>query len=307
MTAAPEYLPMAVEIAHRYVEVRGCRFHVAEAGEGPAVVLLHGWPQHWWMWRQAIGPLAEHHRVICPDLRGLGWSEAPRRGYRRVDMARDLLGLLDELGIARTHLVAHDWGLFPAYWLSLFWPWRVNRFAALSGPHIWAAEGTPPLAFLRLWHFAILASPLGPLAVRRLGLARHALKSWRHRGTFDEFELDAYLERVTRPASSRATARRYRHNITDFLWFALNASSVGLSVPTLNLVGEHDRLANASGPNRLTESNARDFRYELVPDAGHFLIEERSDWVIPRILAFLEEASGATGVADHEALPEEPA
>src|SRR5207249_1918618 len=143
-------------------------------------------------------------------------------------------------------------------------------------------------------HFAILASPLGALAVRRLGFARHALKSWRHHGAFDEFELATYLDRVTCPASARATARRYRHTISDFLWFALNAPSVGLSVTTLNLVGEHDRLANASGPNRFFETNARDLRYELVPGAGHFLIEERPDLVIPRILAFLSETDTAS-------------
>ena len=263
--------------------------HVADAGDGPAVVLLHGWPQHWWMWRDAIAALADRYRVICPDLRGLGWSAAPRRGYRRVDLARDLLALLDAFAIPRADLVAHDWGLFPAYWVSLFWPWRVGRLVALSGPHIWAAEGTPPPAFLRLWHFAILASPLGPYAVRRLGLARYALKAWRHNGAFTETEMGAYLERVTTPASARATARRYRRNFLDFVWFAVNAPGVGLSVPTLNLVGEHDRLANASGPNRYTRANARDFRYELVPGAGHFLVEERPDWVLSRIVAFLGE------------------
>ncbi len=296
MRTRAEDLPVSAPVAHHHIELRGCRLHVAEAGEGPAVVLLHGWPQHWWMWREAIGPLAERHRVVCPDLRGLGWSDAPLRGYRRADMARDLLGLLDELEIPRAHLVAHDWGLFPAWWVSLFWPWRVARFVALGGPHIWAADCTPPLALLRLWHFAILASPLGPLAVRRLGLARHALRSWRHHNAFEEDEMSAYLERVTRPASTKAAARRYRRAFTDFLWFAHNAPTIGLSVPTLNLVGEHDRLANASPPNSFFQTNARDLRYELVPDAGHFLIEERPDWVIPRILAFLEEAppSGRT-------------
>jgi pimeloyl-ACP methyl ester carboxylesterase len=266
--------------------------HVVDAGSGPPIVLLHGWPQHWWMWRDFIGPLAEGHRVICPDLRGLGWSEAPRRGYGRGDLTRDLLGLLDALDIPAASVVAHDWGLIPAYWAALFWSWRIRRLVALSGPHIWASHSTPPLAFLRLWHFALLASPAGPLAVRR-GFARYALRSWRHQGVFSDDEMLTYLQRVCRKEAARATARRYRRIVGDFLFYARHADDVGLAVPTLNLVGEHDRLANASPPNPFLLSNAVDFRYELVADAGHFLAEERPDYVLARILEFLGEPPAA--------------
>ncbi len=71
-------------VTHRYVDVPGVRLHVAEAGEGPPILLLHGWPQHWWVWRKVIPALAENHRVICPDLRGFGWSEAPAGPLRNL-------------------------------------------------------------------------------------------------------------------------------------------------------------------------------------------------------------------------------
>src|SRR5919112_407695 len=74
-------MPHIGRVSHDFHVVDGVRFHVAEAGEGEPLVLLHGWPQHWWSWRELIGPLAERYRVICPDIRGMGWSDAPRGGY----------------------------------------------------------------------------------------------------------------------------------------------------------------------------------------------------------------------------------
>src|SRR3712207_8699698 len=75
-------LPGVAGVEHRYENVNGIRMHYAEAGEGEPVVLQHGWPQHWWMWRDYIGPLAERFRVICPDLRGHGWSDKDRKSTR---------------------------------------------------------------------------------------------------------------------------------------------------------------------------------------------------------------------------------
>ena len=73
--------PNVPGVQHSFVDAGGLRTHVAEAGEGEPLVMLHGWPQHWYVWRHVIPRLAETYRVICPDLRGLGWTEAPADGY----------------------------------------------------------------------------------------------------------------------------------------------------------------------------------------------------------------------------------
>ena len=79
-------------VEHRWVDVAGgLRVHVAEAGEGPPLLLLHGWPQHWWMWREVIPALARSHRVICADLRGHGWTDAPRSGYAKERLASHVI------------------------------------------------------------------------------------------------------------------------------------------------------------------------------------------------------------------------
>ena len=89
----------------------GVRLHVAEAGDpgAPALLAVHGWPQHWWMWRKLIPGLAAHRRVLLPDLRGLGWSGIPADGdYTKGRMAEDLVALLDLLGIERAGYLNHN-------------------------------------------------------------------------------------------------------------------------------------------------------------------------------------------------------
>ena len=92
-------------VRHRFVQLPGLRVHVAEAGAGEPLVLLHGFPQHWWGWRKVLPALAEHYRVIAPDLRGAGWTEAPRHGYTEEQLVSDVIGLLDALEVHRGQLV----------------------------------------------------------------------------------------------------------------------------------------------------------------------------------------------------------
>src|SRR3954469_17140002 len=110
MLDSPLPLPRVDGVEHRAVDVDGTRFHVAEAGDGPPLVLLHGWPQHWWMWRHLIGPLAERYRVVAPDMRGHGWSDKPPSTYRKTELLGDVMALMDRLGIDRARFVGHDWG-----------------------------------------------------------------------------------------------------------------------------------------------------------------------------------------------------
>ena len=90
-------MPEVDGVEHHWVEVNGLEIHYAEAGAGEPLILLHGWPQHWWCWREVIGPLAEHHRVICPDIRGMGWSQGSKDGYSWHGLAHDLIALMGGL------------------------------------------------------------------------------------------------------------------------------------------------------------------------------------------------------------------
>jgi serine/threonine protein kinase, bacterial len=164
MTALPEL----DGVQHRFVDLGdGVTIHVAEAGppEGPPVMLVHGFPQHWWEWRELIGPLAaDGYRVLCPDLRGAGWSSAPAGAYRKNDMADDLAAVLDRLHIGPVTLVAHDWGGFVAFIMMLRHPAKVTGFFGLNTGAPWVRLDRPLIRHLwRFWYQIPLAFPVvGP-------------------------------------------------------------------------------------------------------------------------------------------------
>ena len=119
--------------------------HVVEAGppDGDPVLVLHGWPQNWYQWRHQIPALAgAGYRVIVPDLRGFGQTDAPPDGYGKDNMATDVLNLMDAMGLERVRLLAHDWGGWIAFILCVRAPERFSRYVALNIPHLWAKTTT---------------------------------------------------------------------------------------------------------------------------------------------------------------------
>src|SRR5215213_962833 len=110
MPSGSDPFPPLDGVRHRFVELPGLRVHVAEAGGGEPLVLLHGFPEHWWGWRRVLPALAEHYRVVAPDLRGAGWTDAPQQGYTEEQLVADVVALLDALGLNRVDLVGLDIG-----------------------------------------------------------------------------------------------------------------------------------------------------------------------------------------------------
>jgi pimeloyl-ACP methyl ester carboxylesterase len=284
VTALP--MPPVPGVKHEFLETRDLRIHYAERGSGPPLVLLHGWPQHWWCWRELIGPLSEHFRVICPDLRGFGWSEAPASGYELYQLRDDLLGLLDGLRIDRTSLVGHDWGSQVGYQVCLDSPGRIERYVAVAGAHPWTASGLPVKGYFRAWEVLINSSPVGPWAIRRLGVPELCLRDWRRRGRFTAEEVQIYLAPLFLPGSLRASKLRYRSFLLrEAPAYIRHHKRYRLSVPTLHLNGELDPLTQHIPDSY--RSFADQMELELVPDCGHFVAEERPDWFWKRLLRFL--------------------
>jgi pimeloyl-ACP methyl ester carboxylesterase len=282
--------PYVAGVEHRFVEAGGLRTHVAEAGRGDAVVMLHGWPQHWYEWRKVIGPLAEHYRVICPDLRGLGWTAAPAKGYEKEQLAGDVLGLLDELGLERVRLVGHDWGGWVGYLLCLRAPERFERYVALNIlPPFSRANLRSVLDLWRLWYQWVIAAPvIGERSVRML--ATNPVLRWigGQRSTWTDEERDAFLGQLREPERARASVQYYRtFQLRELPGLPLRYRDAYLRVPTRILFGTGDRVQRTSSLEGI-ERRGEDLAYELFPGIGHFIADERPDLVLDRTLRFFE-------------------
>jgi pimeloyl-ACP methyl ester carboxylesterase len=280
--------PSLPGVEHEEVQTARLRMHVAMAGSGPPLVLLHGWPQHWYAWRSVIPAFAERHRVICPDLRGLGWTEAPARGYEKEQLAADVIALLDALGLSRVYLVGHDWGAHGGFLLCLRAPERVERFVALNDIHPWIRPS--PLDVLhawRLWYQWVLAMPaLGTWALQnRPGFVKGLIRAWSARQVWSEDELDIFASTLREPARARASVQYYRTFLLRELAPTLAGRYRGqrLRTPTLLLFGADDGVIR---PHQVRgfERHADDMRLELVPGVGHFTPEEAPELVVARTL-----------------------
>ena len=282
----PSSPPDLPGVEHRDVTIRRNRWHVAVAGDhdAPAVVLLHGWPQHFYAWRHVIERLRGDFRVYAPDLRGFGWSDAPDGRYSKNGLACEVEDLLDVLGVERCVLAGHDWGGFVAFLAALRTPDRIDRLAAFNIIHPWTQIPPPsPTMVLRASYQYVLATPyLGELAQRVGGRGIQAILRITASDDFefDEQALDLYAGAFTRAPHARAASALYR----TFLLRELPALVSGryanrrLGVAGVLATGDKDPAVTPRRLENLTE-HAPDMQTHVIAGAGHWTPEERPDEV----------------------------
>ena len=270
--------PHVAGVEHRFVEAGGVRLHVAEAGEGRPLLLVHGWPQHWYQWRGVVGELAGERRLIMPDLRGFGWSDVPDGPIEPDAFVRDLVALLDALELDEADVVGHDWGGFSSLLLSARYGSRVRRLLAISTPHPWL-KVTPRLGLemWRAWYATLFAAGLMQRDDGRLA-------SWfmRREGIRDP-DVEAFAARLREPARAAATTRLYRAYLRTLATTARGAAAEPRStVPTLLMIGARD-LAVTPKLAEGFERGGEDMRVEIVPGAGHFICDTHPQLVAARV------------------------
>ncbi len=289
-------MPALDGVDHKYVDLGdGVTIHVADAGpaEGPAVMLVHGFPQNWWEWHQIIGPLAaDGYRLLCPDLRGAGWSSAPRSRYLKNDMADDLAAVLDRLGVAKVKLVAHDWGGPVAFIMMLRHPERVTGFFGLNTSAPWVRRDLGMIRHAwRFWYQIPISLPvIGPrLIADPKARFYRMLASWVGDGfVVPEEDVRMYAECMGQPGHAEAGSRWYRSFQTTEMrrWASGEFNDARVDVPVRWLHGTGDPVIT---PNLLRgyADRASDFEVELVDGVGHWIVEQRPDLVLDRVRKFL--------------------
>ena len=270
-------IPHVAGVEHEFVNAGGLRTHVATAGAGPPVVLLHGWPQHWYLWRDVIPLVARHARVIAPDFRGFGWTDVPAGGYEKHQLMRDVLALLDELGVDTFTVAGHDWGGYVGFLLALEHPKRIEGFLALGILPPWPSRD--PKVALDAWRLAympVLATP---------GLGRRVGRTLAARGL--PAEKDAFLDRLE-GERGRATEQLYRTFLLRELPVLMRGrySAADLHVPTELVSGERDIVLSRRAVEDAAAQTDR-IELELVADADHFVVDEKPELVTDRLLAML--------------------
>ncbi len=283
----------------RYVEVGEVRLHAVSGGEGPPLLLVHGWPETWYAWRLLMPALARDFEVIAVDQRGIGLSDKPVGGYDTGTQAGDLVALMDALGHERFAVVGHDTGFTISYALAADHPDRVERVVLAEIPGSPGAAPSPPVFVPgpindRLWH----------LPFNRLNKINEQLVAGRE-DIFYRWEFDAaakslpdevinyYVSILSNPDSLRASFEWYRALDTTIAQDAQRKNR-RLAMPVLAIGGAASFGEHVADAMRLV---ADDVQSVVIPDVGHFVAEEAPEEMLAALTVFLAPYRDGAAVA----------
>ena len=285
-------LPGMPGIEHRWIDIRSrsgpVRLHLAATGSGTPVLLLHGWPQHWWCWRRVIEHLSGQYRLLMPDLRGFGWSEAPGSGYSPATFRHDAVALLDALDLDRAHVIGHDWGGFTGFLLGLHHPERVDRLLLSNSPGPWAPlNSRVAIGMRRAWYAGVVATPiLGERVVAHPRFIPWFLRLGGRGALFSDADAAVYADQFRDLARTAASSLLYRSYLRLAHAILLRRAFEGqrLQTPTRLLFGADDFYI----PVRLLdgiEARGADLTLEVVEGCSHWMPQERPELIADRARA----------------------
>ena len=274
------------EFDHHTASVNRQKFHYVRAGDapGPPVVLLHGWPQTWYMWRKIIPGLAENHTVIAPDLRGFGQSSKPIDGYDKRTVATDIYELVRSLGFEEIYLVGHDFGGPTAYAYASAHPQDVKKLVILDVA-ITIDEQEQNEFYKRLFHLSFNAQPdiaTQLVAGREREFLTHFYRDCYNPGAFSLEDIDEYVAAFSAPGAMRASMAHYGALPIDLKHNQENAKTK-LEMPVLALGGE---ISFAGGVQKSLEQGATNVTGGVIPGCAHWVAEEQPEALLEAMLPF---------------------
>ncbi|MGI0000117.1 MAG: alpha/beta fold hydrolase [Nitrososphaeraceae archaeon] len=279
-----------IDYTHHKTTVNGILMHYVIGGKGDPVVLLHGWPQTWYEWRNIIPELiANNYTVIAPDMRGLGDSEKPQTGYDKKTIAEDIYQLVKKLGYSKIYLVAHDWGGPVAYSYAAEHPEDVRKMIILDTllPGF-GLEEAGDFSQNGIWHFSFHA--VRDLPEKLIEGKEDLYLNWFYDWTYNQSAItpedrEVYIKQYSKPGAMRAGFEYYRTIFEDAEQNKEYAKLKLLDIPILTIGGE-------AGLGNLTTASfqkvANNVTGMTLPNTGHFIPEERPNFVTKQILEFFK-------------------
>ncbi|BCL26333.1 alpha/beta fold hydrolase [Streptomyces aurantiacus] len=282
---------------HRWVDADGVRLHAVEGGrpDGPAVVLLAGFPQTWWAWRKVMPALADRFHVIAIDLPGQGHSERPDGSYDTHTVAAKVHAAVNALGVPTYWLVAHDIGAWVAFSLALTYESRLRGVALLDAgiPGITLPDAIPtdPEKAWKTWHFAFHLVPDLPetlLTGREREYVDWFLKVKTFSpDTFDDAEIEQYAMSLAADGGLRAALAYYRDAAESARKNHEALERQHLTLPVLGISSSHGSIPDMAASIGPWADNATGV---VVPNAGHFIPDEQPDAVAAALTDFIAES-----------------
>jgi pimeloyl-ACP methyl ester carboxylesterase len=284
LTNSPVPFPTAFET--RAMETNGVTIHVRVGGQGPAAVLLHGFGTTGDMWAPLAAALVADHTVIVPDLRGLGLSSKPAGGYDKKTQSRDIAGVLDALGVPRADFVTHDIGNMVGYAFAAAHPNRMTRFVPIDAPLPGVGPWKQIIQDPRMWQFGFGGPDMERLVVgrERIYLDRFWNEFSLHPERFDEAKRQHYAALYATPGAIRAGFAQFAAFGQDAADSKTHLAEGKLTMPVLAVGGE---AAFGTMMATVMRFAATDVREAIVPDSGHWIMEENPAATIKLVIDFL--------------------
>ena len=269
------------------VQTNGTSLFVRFGGQGPAVVLLHGFGDTGDMWAPVAAVLVKGHTVIVPDLRGMGLSAHPETGYSKKNQARDIIGVMDALKVEQAALVTHDIGNMVGYAVAVQFPQRITRWAVIDAPLPGIGHWDDIVRSPLLWHFNFRGPDVERLVQgrERIYLDRFYNELSAHPDRIDEQTRQHYAELYAKPRAMHDAFEQFAAFTQDAADNkALLASNGKLSMPVLAIGAEKSFGSGMVDELRFVASNVTG---GIVPDSGHWIMEENPQATTALIMEFI--------------------